>query len=126
VKLPEFPILADENIHPDVVAFLQDQGCDVVAVRGSELVGSTDEEVLRAAVSENRLVLTHDSDFGTLAVLRGVPVVGIVYLRPGHIDPVFTIETLQVIIAENQTLTPPFILVAQRTDGDVRLRLRNL
>jgi len=126
LKLLDFPLLADENIHPDVVRFLQEQGCDVVAVRESQLVGSTDEELLRTAVSENRLVLTHDSDFGTLAVLQGKPVVGIVYLRPGHIEPDFTIQTIRAILRQEQDLSPPFVLVSQRIADDVRLRLRTL
>ena len=126
MKLLDFPLLADENIHPDVVRFLQEQGCDVVAVRESQLVGSTDEELLRTAVSENRLVLTHDSDFGTLAVLQGKPVVGIVYLRPGHIEPDFTIQTIRAILRQEQDLSPPFVLVSQRIADDVRLRLRTL
>ncbi len=120
----DFKFLADENVHLEVVRFLRDQGCDVFAVRESRLAGSSDEQLLRHAITEDRVVLTHDSDFGALALLADQPPVGIVYLRPGHIDPVFTIETLRVILRQDLTLTRPFILVARRTKDRVVLRLR--
>jgi predicted nuclease of predicted toxin-antitoxin system len=38
--------------------------------------------MLRRTVAEDRVVVSHDHDFGTLAVLAGEPIIGIVYLRP--------------------------------------------
>jgi hypothetical protein len=43
-------------------------------------------------------VVTHDADFGTLAILQNEPLVGIVYLRPGHIDAQFTVATFQAVL----------------------------
>lgn len=126
MKLTQFKFLSDENIHADVVQFLRDQNCDVIAVPEIGLFGADDEVLLERAVAEDRVVVTHDSDFGTLAILAGKDVYGIIFLRPGHIDPEFTIETLRVVIANSPELTPPFILVAQRTGPLVQLRLRSL
>ena len=53
------------------------------------------------AFSEKRIIVTHDSDFGTLAVLGGEPVLGIIYLRPGHIDPTFTCDTLRALFEDD-------------------------
>jgi predicted nuclease of predicted toxin-antitoxin system len=36
---------------------------------------------LAIALEERRFILTHDSDFGTLAINEGVPCYGIIYLR---------------------------------------------
>ena len=126
MKLAEFRFLADENIHADVVQYLTQQGFDVLDVFQAQLVGSDDETVLRRAAAEDRVVLTHDRDFGTLAVLAGCPVVGIVYLRPGHINPQFTIASLQGLLLKSLDLTPPFILVAQRRGPQLTVRLRRL
>lgn len=52
--------------------------------------------------------------------------VGIVYLRPGHIDPQFTIESLRLIAVRDLELAPPFIVVAKRTANSVTIRVRNL
>ena len=81
----EFPLLADENINPEVVLGLRALGKDVATAVGEGLCGRTDVEVLRLAHTQGRVVLTHDSDFGTLAIHAGEPVTGIIYLRPGNI-----------------------------------------
>lgn len=59
-------------------------------------------------------------------MLQHEPVVGIVYLRPGHIDPQFTSATLQVIQSADPDLTPPFLLVAKRTGNQVMIRVRTI
>jgi predicted nuclease of predicted toxin-antitoxin system len=89
MKALDFPLLADENIHPDVVRELSRQGKDVRSVVASGLTGRPDAEILRHAHAEGRVVLTHDSDFGTIIYRSGQPFTGIIYLRPGHISPTF-------------------------------------
>lgn len=126
MKLSEFGLLADENVQREVVAHLRGRGCDVLEVRESGLSKSDDTDLLRFASSQNRVVLTHDSDFGSLAIVRGEPLVGLVFLRPGHIDPHFTIDTLDVLLDRNLDLVPPFIVVASRSGDRVTIRLRNL
>ena len=71
MKLDRFKLLADENIHRDVVRFLRDRGFDVLDVAEEGMLGTTDVDLLRRAVSEDRVVMTHDRDFGTLAILTG-------------------------------------------------------
>ena len=126
MKLRDFGLLTDENLDPDVVRWLMDAGFDVRDVCLAGLQGSTDGELLRCAVAENRVIVTHDADFGTLAILQAAPVIGLVFLRPGHIDPSFTIGTLGSILAADPDVTPPFILVARRTGDKVAIRIRSL
>ena len=94
MRLTQFAFLADENIHPEVVGFLQQRGLDVLTATEAGLAGAADTEILRVAFATHRVVLTHDSDCGTLAVAAGQPVRGIVYIRPGHIEVQFTIASL--------------------------------
>jgi predicted nuclease of predicted toxin-antitoxin system len=126
VKLSDFGLLTDENIHAAVVAELRAMGFDVYDVRENELFARDDSALLQLAYSQGRAVVTHDSDFGALTVARLEPFVGIVYLRPGHIDPQFTIESLRLIAARDLELAPPFIVVAKRTANSVTIRVRNL
>ena len=97
MKPLEFPLLADENIHPDVVSALRERRCDVTTVAEAGLGGAADDAVLRHAVAEGRVVCTHDSDFGSLAFQGDEPFVGIIYLRPGHIDPRFVLEMIDAV-----------------------------
>jgi predicted nuclease of predicted toxin-antitoxin system len=126
VKLADFGLLTDENIDSDVVAFLRSSGFDVRDVCESGWRGMSDSDLLRQAVAENRLIVTHDADFGTLAIRSGEPVVGIVYLRPGHILARFTTETLAAVFAEDPDVRPPFVLVARRAGDTVHTRVRHL
>ena len=126
MKLAQFKLLTDENIHCEVVALLRQRGFDVLDVAEEGLFGTTDVDLLRRAVSENRVVVTHDRDFGTLAILGGEPIVGIVYLRPGHIAPDFTMETIDAALSALHDLSPPFIVVVQRKNGHVTMRVRQL
>lgn len=118
--------MADENLNAIVVRFLRDNGFDVCTAVEEGLCGAPDLSLLRRAVPEGRLIVTHDADFGTLAVRAGEPVVGIVYLRPGHIDPTFTVDTLRALFTQDPDVEPPFLLVARRTGDTVTVRIRPL
>jgi predicted nuclease of predicted toxin-antitoxin system len=125
MKALEFPLLADENIHSDVIAFLRNAGLDVESVAEQGSFGLQDIKVLQQATESGRVVLTHDSDFGGLA-LMGAKFVGIIYLRPGHIRADFTVKTLDAIRDNAPDVTPPFILVAEQTSDTVRIRVRQM
>jgi predicted nuclease of predicted toxin-antitoxin system len=126
VKLAHFPLLTDENIDAEIVRFLRGSGFDVCDVCEKGLQGATDIDLISRAVSENRVIVTHDADFGTLAVHAGVSIVGIMFLRPGHIDPAFTIETIKAILDRDLDVTAPFVLVARRSGLNVTIRYRPL
>jgi predicted nuclease of predicted toxin-antitoxin system len=126
LKLRTFPFLADENIHPVVASLLRESGCEVTELRQAGMTGADDLTVLRLAYTQQRVILTHDSDFGTLAILRGEPIIGIVYLRPGHINPRFTFVTLMELLDRDFDLTSPFIITAEHRGGRVRIRVRLL
>ena len=122
----DFALLADENVQRDVVTFLRQQGYDVQSLPEEELFGQSDADVLRIAHEQGRVVLTHDSDFGTLAIAQNEPFTGIIYLRPGHIRASFTIQTIETLAAQPLDVQPPFIVVAERRDQTVRVRTRQL
>jgi len=126
LKLRQFPLLTDENIDPDVVAGLRQLGFDVLDVMENGREGADDIDLLRWATSQGRVVVSHDADFGTLAVLQNEPLVGLVFLRPGHIDSKFTMEMIEVLLQADLELTPPFVLVARRSGDQVTIRLRAL
>jgi predicted nuclease of predicted toxin-antitoxin system len=117
-------LFTDANVHPLVVQFLEQQACDVKDVLTLGLGRAADDVILAEAFKDNRIVLTHDRDFGRLAILLRQPIHGIVFLRPGHIDPQFTIATLEAVDARDFDFSPSFILVARRRGSHVQLRLR--
>ena len=116
------PLLADMNIAVPVVRFLRIQGVDIRSSREEGRGALTDSQILAQAHAMGRFVLTHDSDFGTLAVHRGEPITGILYLRPGGRPPHQVIPDLQALLEAEIDWTPPVIAVYRAG----RLRLRRL
>lgn len=84
-------IKLDENIGRSGVDLMRRHGHDVVTVRDERLAGASDEVVFAACVSEGRILITLDRDFGQ--VLRFPPSrsAGIVLLDPGTPASVATI-----------------------------------
>ena len=126
MKLREFPLLTDQNIHGDVVTFLRYEGFDVADVAQMGLIGATDDVILTHALAEGRVVVTHDGDFGTLTIPQGSSFVGIVYLRPGHTGAQPTIDSLRQLLAVDVDVQPPFIVVVKRTGNTVSIRVRQV
>jgi predicted nuclease of predicted toxin-antitoxin system len=121
-----FPLLADENVHPDVVLYLRQQWHDIRSVAEEGLLGHSDLVILRKARADGRVVLTHDSDFGTLVIAQNEPFTGVVYLRPGHIYSEFAIQTLRAVAEQSLDVHPPFIVVAEHKERTVQIRTRQL
>ena len=81
MKFCSLKILTDENISPRVVSFLRQKEIDVIDTKEENWHGKDDEYLLKKAFRDSRFILTHDSDFGTLAVKEGKSYFGIIYLR---------------------------------------------
>ena len=80
-------IIANENIAGTVVRTLREHGHDVLAVREC-MRGEADALILARAQAENRIVITHDKDFGELAFRSRLPVTcGVVLFRLSGADP---------------------------------------
>ncbi len=126
MKFSDYPLLTDENIDPAVVGFLRQVGFDVLDVTEESLIGSSDRHLIQLAMSQGRVVVTHDSDFGTLVVRHHSPVIGIVYLRPGHINSQFTIVSIQALMSQTFELPARFVIVVKRTGDDITIRVRDL
>jgi predicted nuclease of predicted toxin-antitoxin system len=125
MRLKELKFLADENINHIVVAYLREQGLDIEDIKELSLSGIDDFSVLAYAFENERVVITQDSDFGTLSILEQQPFLGIIYLKPGHIAPQFTIDSLNVLFSTfSQNVDFPFILVVKRQDEKVKIRFR--
>lgn len=121
MKLQDIKILTDENISPKVVGFLRDIGLDVLDVKEHGWYGHTDEALLDIAYREHRFVLTHDSDFGTLAVNKGNPYFGILYLRLKNLRSTNVIKVCDHVFRKNLDVSSGTILVIEET----RIRIRH-
>ncbi len=126
MALKDFPILSDENIQTDIVAYLRGEGFEVKSVIEEGLEGESDQKLLEIAKSENRVIITHDSDFGRLIFTQNMTFTGVIYLRPGHFDSNFSINTWKALLKADLDLKPPFIIVAENNGARVKIRYRQL
>jgi predicted nuclease of predicted toxin-antitoxin system len=113
-------ILTDENISPRVVSFLREKGIDVIDVKEKGWQGADDKLLMAVAWEEGRFILTHDSDFGTLAIYEGVPCYGIIYLRLKDLRVEKIKESLGKFIKIEKEISEGTIIVLQ----DRQLRIR--
>lgn len=121
-----YPLLADENIHEEVVYYLRSQGLQIESIKERGLRGHTDHQIVSMAVNEGFVIVTHDADFGRIMHMSYELNTGIIYLRPGHFDFSFTIQTIKSILSTDLNADIPFILVAERSGEDIKIRLRTV
>ncbi len=125
MKWGNLKFIADENIQQSVVEFLKENKIDIYSINDKNFQSMPDKAIIEMAFKEDRVILTHDSDFGKLIYQNKSPFLGIIYLRPGHIDPSFTISSIKTIIQQDFDFLFPFILVAENTGETIKLRFRN-
>lgn len=122
-KRAPLKILTDENISPRVVVFLRESGVDVVDVKEENWHGEEDEDLLGRAWSESRYVLTHDSDFGTLAINEGKNYYGIIYLRLKNLKILNVIRVLDGLLQSDADFSPGRLMVVD--ESRIRIRRSN-
>jgi predicted nuclease of predicted toxin-antitoxin system len=112
-------IIANENISATVIRELQSRGHDVVSVKES-MRSAPDHAVLRRAVEENRLVITHDKDFGALAFRWGLPATsGVILFRLSGDNPGTDNERVLTVLDQHTHWPGHFSVV---TDDRIRIR----
>ena len=80
-------LLANENFPLQSVKILEAAGFDIKSV-GLDYAGIMDSEVMDIAVSEERVIITFDRDYGELIFKKGYrPKAGVIYLRWDAFQP---------------------------------------
>jgi predicted nuclease of predicted toxin-antitoxin system len=95
------------------VAALRVDGHDVLFV-GESAPGSTDDEVLRQASSEGRILLTEDKDFGELVYRLKRPAPGIIFLRFDVVDRALKIPRLRSLLENQPNQIPDAFVVIDK------------
>lgn len=73
--------LADMGISPHVVDELRQRGHDAIHLQDQGLGKLPDPDILRKAREENRILLTHDLDFGELLAASGGNLPSVIIFR---------------------------------------------
>lgn len=113
--------LANENVPLDAVVALREDGYDVMWVR-TDTPGSSDEDILARAVSEERILLTFDKDFGELAFRSRLLVgCGVILFRIPEKSSAYIAKVVTTAIESRSDWTGLFSVVEEH-----RIRMRPL
>jgi len=89
--------LANENIPLASNQYLEKKGYDIIHV-GVVNSSITDEEVMKLAIMENRVIITFDRDYGNLVFRDGYQPPGVIYLRLQDYPPIYPGEFVHALI----------------------------
>jgi predicted nuclease of predicted toxin-antitoxin system len=73
--------ISDENISPALIKAIRKRGFNVKDIKEDGMFGTSDDEILKVANKENRIVISHDKDFANLINNRQLPHKGVILLR---------------------------------------------
>lgn len=112
-------MIVNENVTRTVIDELRRQGHDVISVKES-MRGEGDDVILARAEAEQRLVVTHDKDFGELAFRFRLPATcGIVLFRLSGSEPDADNQRILDVLESRTDWAGHFSVV---TDDRVRMR----
>lgn len=79
--------LLDMGLGQSTAAFLRSHGHDVVHLRDEGLQRLEDEKIIEKAHREDRVILTHDLDFGRIIALSRSQFPSVITFRLGNMQP---------------------------------------
>lgn len=93
-------LLLDANLSPVVARRLNDSGHDAIHVADIGLLSAPDPEIMRAAVEDDRVLITADSDFAAMLALGAHRAPSVVLLRSAdHMRPAEQADLLAANLA---------------------------
>jgi predicted nuclease of predicted toxin-antitoxin system len=115
--------LADMGISLDVVTWLRAEGHEVDHLTERNLHKSSDSDILELARSEDRIVLTHDLDFGYLLAVSRSRLPSVIIFRLANMRPSNVIAHLHLALARHHDAlgVGAILSVSER-----RIRVRHL
>ena len=111
--------LADENVSRAVINRLLNAGHDVLVVAETS-AGASDKDILDAAASEHRILITEDRDFGEMVIRQRLAVGGVLLLELDRLSSAMEAGTVSEFVATQAGRLMGNLVVIE--PGRVRIR----
>ena len=111
--------LLDESVDARLRQLLSADGHDVTTIITEHQLGLPDLEVLAIAYAEERVLITHDRDFGELIVRQRLPHRGVVLLRLQSVALMQTAASIRTLIRDYADQFDQLLVLTER---GVRIR----
>ncbi len=114
-------VLLDQGIARCVEAMLTNDGMDVVHVGRMGLAHASDLEIIEAARTHGRVIVTHDADFHDHLALSGATNPSVVRLRREGLSPAAVAMLIrEVVVAAGKTLAEGALITIDAAGARVR------
>jgi predicted nuclease of predicted toxin-antitoxin system len=117
-------LLVDANLSPRVATALTAAGHDAVHVHEVGLLRADDVTIARTASADGRIVITSDSDFGTILARTGGSSPSVVLLR--HLNDATPKRQVEVVLSALGSAAEELAAGCIVTISKGRLRVRSL
>lgn len=114
--------LADMGISPKTITFLKGINHDATHLHEQNLGTLSDSKILEKSLSEGRILLTHDLDFGELVARSGGKLPSVVIFRLRNMSPENVNKYLHNIITFHHELLNEGVIISV-TEGQIRSRI---
>src|SRR5437764_8614200 len=105
--------LLDQSTDARLITRLRDLGHDALRVGRDYPPGLPDEQVLSTAISEQRILITEDRDFGELIVSKKLPHAGVIYFRLHSTALTLKLDRLDYILTHHSHELDKFLVVTE-------------
>ena len=116
-------LLVDNALSPSIAEGLTKEGHNAIHVRDAGIAASSDLIIMNYALQNNRIIVSADTDFGTLLALREHSKPSFILFRQSDKSPSTLLMQLMANLEQfNKDLEKGAVIVIE----DTRIRVKNL
>lgn len=105
--------LLDENISQTVSRGLRDSGYGVLHVLDTRYCARPDEDIIKFARRERRVIVTHDKDFGNLLRFPAHSHAGVILIRLRNQSPHNTLKYLLGFLRQDRKVSRKLVVIRE-------------